>query len=101
MLSKKKKKKRSLVNILWIFASNFTVLRILPSLDKHFEIWNDVNQKEFVEIYVSLSQKALGRVVMHRHNLIKKTQHVTGETFSSCIKSFEERRTHAAVISCF
>lgn len=39
------KKKVAVVALLMsiIFASHFTVLRLFLSLNKHFEIWNDVN----------------------------------------------------------
>jgi len=46
----------------------------VTKLDKCFEIWNDVNQTEFVEVYVCVSHKSLGRVLTEKQNLIMKTQ---------------------------
>jgi len=50
-------------------------------------------------LYVSVV-KALGRILMDKQNLIK-SRCVSGKTFFPCFKSCVERRTHAAVISCY
>ncbi|RMC00589.1 hypothetical protein DUI87_23206 [Hirundo rustica rustica] len=52
-------------------AEKIAVLRMLPNLDKWFEIGNYVNQIGFVEACVCLSHKSLGRVLMDKQNLIK------------------------------
>lgn len=49
---------------------------------------------------MSVSRKSLGASSNGQAEPNKEDSVCLRKTFSPCVKSFEERRTHAAVISC-